>query len=545
MAMVSPKRSSRCTRSRRNFDDKIETYLLSHVGSDCSLEHILVFTITAFVTLAVYLKTLSPSIAGGDSGELVAEGCQLGTAHPPGYPLYTILVFLVTKLGSWVGSITFYPINSVRQLSPALLVNAMSSIFGAATSGLISSSVFLLGDSINMSSKIVRVCCAIVTGLLHSFSPLSWQYSVTAEVFALNNFFVAWIVHTAIRFAFCRSRMLLYQGALIAGLALANQHTSILLLVPVICFVIYWAELYEAFILYPSQRRFKSVQRSRWELGRCAVVFLLTFSVLYLTMPLFSSYFPHAGAWGDVRSVAGFFRHLLRQDYGTLKLFSGNDQDSEGPFERIKLWSIDFATIQCNTVLVLIFAMSVLRFLQSVTNDVLAEILHSKSRPHDRKKTVLNMLSASLCFYLVIFHCLSNLPLKNPLFYGIHQRFWLHPNVLAFILIGDGLNNIIYDILRRRRWFCLGEKYASSFLIFTLFLFVYEHCRRNYEKSDHSRNTFFRNYASSILQTLPKDSLLFINYDQQWTSVRYLQECEHIRSDITSINLSMMSYPWW
>lgn len=31
------------------------------------------------VILSVYISTLSPSIAGGDSGELVAEGCILGT----------------------------------------------------------------------------------------------------------------------------------------------------------------------------------------------------------------------------------------------------------------------------------------------------------------------------------------------------------------------------------------------------------------------------------------------------------------------------------
>jgi len=49
----------------------------------------------------------------------------------------------------------------------------------------------------------------------------------------------------------------------------------------------------------------------------------------------------------------------------------------------------------------------------------------------------------------------------------------------------------------------------------------------------------------SILETLPNDSVLFINYDQQWTSIRYMQECEGIRKDVTSINLSMMSYDWW
>jgi hypothetical protein len=57
------------------------------------------------VILAVYIITLSPSIAGGDSGEIVAEGCLLGTglnffslslsfstAHPPGYPLLTLII---------------------------------------------------------------------------------------------------------------------------------------------------------------------------------------------------------------------------------------------------------------------------------------------------------------------------------------------------------------------------------------------------------------------------------------------------------------------
>ena len=36
------------------------------------------FGIVFFLSLYAYLSTVSPSIAGGDSGELVAEGCQLG-----------------------------------------------------------------------------------------------------------------------------------------------------------------------------------------------------------------------------------------------------------------------------------------------------------------------------------------------------------------------------------------------------------------------------------------------------------------------------------
>ena len=49
---------------------------------------------------------------------------------------------------------------------------------------------------------------------------------------------------------------------------------------------------------------------------------------------------------------------------------------------------------------------------------------------------------------------------------------------------------------------------------------------RNVERVDQSANNHFRQYALAVLDTLPRDSLLFVNYDQQWTSIRYLQECE-------------------
>ncbi|GLD92256.1 hypothetical protein PINS_up000789 [Pythium insidiosum] len=47
--------------------------------------------------MAVYLRTLYPTVAGGDSGELVAESCHLGVSHPPGYPLYNMIVHVLTN----------------------------------------------------------------------------------------------------------------------------------------------------------------------------------------------------------------------------------------------------------------------------------------------------------------------------------------------------------------------------------------------------------------------------------------------------------------
>ncbi|MEK9150291.1 MAG: DUF2723 domain-containing protein [Candidatus Desantisbacteria bacterium] len=44
-----------------------------------------------FVSFGVYLYTLTPTVGFHDSGELITVAYTLGIAHPPGYPLYTLL----------------------------------------------------------------------------------------------------------------------------------------------------------------------------------------------------------------------------------------------------------------------------------------------------------------------------------------------------------------------------------------------------------------------------------------------------------------------
>src|SRR5215207_7572765 len=67
------------------------------------------------VALVTYLLTLSPTVNFLDSGELITVGATGGIAHPPGYPLYTILgsAFIHLPLGD-----------------PAWRLNMLSALFG-------------------------------------------------------------------------------------------------------------------------------------------------------------------------------------------------------------------------------------------------------------------------------------------------------------------------------------------------------------------------------------------------------------------------------
>jgi len=250
-----------------------------------------IFLLTASIVFSVYISTAAHSIAGGDSGELVAEGCQLGTSHPPGYPLYTVIVYLVTTFGK-----QYYP-----TLSPAYLVNITSCLFGSISSGLLSLIVYKLTSGINdgscggsgntkeglsISSVVARCSVSLSTGLLSAFSPLMWQYNTSAEVFALHNLFVTLIVYVLVIYnSMPNSTWIIALGSFLSGLAMTNQHTSVLLILPVVVHVFY-----------------KSSILSKPGLLIISTLSFLAGITLYVLLPYFATTNPHAGSWGDVTS---------------------------------------------------------------------------------------------------------------------------------------------------------------------------------------------------------------------------------------------------
>jgi hypothetical protein len=129
--------------------------------------------LTFWCVFAVYSLTAAPSVAGGDSGELLAEACGLGTAHPPGYPLFTMVMHPVLRLPR----VFFAP-------TPAAWANLFTAAVAAAAAAVVGACV----DEARWSARGADASKlpGLVGAGLFAFSPVTWQYAGTAEVFAPN-----------------------------------------------------------------------------------------------------------------------------------------------------------------------------------------------------------------------------------------------------------------------------------------------------------------------------------------------------------------------
>ena len=127
-----------------------------------------------FLLFYVYYQTTS--IYGGDAGDLVSAAFVGGVAHPPGYPLYTVIGFLLTKL----------PIFTV-----AWRVGLLSSIPGALSLGLF----FLI-----VNKLIKRFYISLLVTLTFGFSYLFWLYAIVPEVFAVHLLLVPSLYYLLLRF---------------------------------------------------------------------------------------------------------------------------------------------------------------------------------------------------------------------------------------------------------------------------------------------------------------------------------------------------------
>jgi len=214
--------------------------------------------------------------------------CSLGVAHPPGYPLLTLLG------RGWLS----LPIPG----SPALQLSLFSAVCGTLAAAVLGHTGTLLSPHAWGSS---------IPAVLWALSGTTWKFSTHFEVFSLNNLFVAVLLHAAVRFHISPSKTTLYSAAFLCGLGLSNQHTLVLFEAPLILSVLV--------------RSPRLVLRN---LHITALLFLLGLTP-YVLLVLRAGV---RGAWGGTDNWAGFWDHVARAEYGSLRLYLGLFHSSLSPY---------------------------------------------------------------------------------------------------------------------------------------------------------------------------------------------------------------------
>lgn len=523
--------------------------------------------LTFLVVFVLYSRTVYPSVTGGDSGELIISACNYGIAHPPGYPTWTMLMGSVIRLArllwpSWAGD-----------FSPAFVVNLTNALLGSVAAMLLYRTTALLTDN---------AWSGVMAAVGFACSPTVWLYSIQGEVFALNNMLCAAMAYLTVKYFESESRYLAfspsttssptpsssaaafdstlssspaststsghsstararsylashallyaYLGALVCGLAMTNQHTTVFYVAPCVLMVLY--SLYTARLV--------------------SFTTLLTLGLLlalgmspYLYLPLRAFYQP-VDSWGDQRTLAGFLTHFLRQEYGTFQLAASETSSDPGMWSRLLVYLkvTQEESLHVAPVLAVWGVLCLLRYGSRAVR--LSVITH-------------------LCgyvLYVIVFHKLANLDLR-PLFLGVQARFWQQANMYVFIWAACGvqqLTSMLFTLQPKPTDVTIDpaaaanqqqqhppphHHYASLLAATLSLLYATAQVATHYHRLDHSTSTQFITNGRKILSSFPPHSIVLLNGDLNNNVIKYPQSCEQQRTDVTLLSLQLMTWDWF
>lgn len=169
------------------------------------------------LALFVYSLTLAPSVSLWDSGEFIASAARLEVGHPPGAPLYWLLMRVAVMVA---------PAGC-----EALACNALSALCCALASMMLARVVRLALIWARCGTWLSRRVAATAAGLSWACACSVWAIATCAEVYGAAAFMALFMLWLALRHALTGSARSLLLLSLTAGLA-AGVHSMAWLALP-------------------------------------------------------------------------------------------------------------------------------------------------------------------------------------------------------------------------------------------------------------------------------------------------------------------------
>lgn len=247
--------------------------------------------LAGFAAFVLYAYTAAPGIVTffDDSLEFQTVAPTFGIAHPTGYPLYTILGGVWTRLlpfGTWAGRL-----------------NLFSAFCAAITVGLVATLTSRIVTRLSGTDRMAvpNLWAGLAAATFFALGPVWWSQATIAEVYALHGVFVAAILSTTTginQSPHFDQRMTLLM--LLFGFGLTHHRTTALLVPPVALYLL-WS--------VPDIWR---PRRIWWQWAAALLLPLL----LYLYIPLRA-----ASGIRDLNGSyqpgwSGFWEHILARRYG-------------------------------------------------------------------------------------------------------------------------------------------------------------------------------------------------------------------------------------
>ena len=265
--------------------------------------------LTGLAFFALYAATAAPSLVTlfDDSLEFQLVLPTFAIAHPTGYPLYTLLGGLWSRLlfpfGNWA-----WRVNVFSALAAAVAVGLVFALGQRLVNGGSLPVEQTIADS-PTGRRWIGLAAGLAAAITFGLGPVWWAQATLAEVYALHNLLLAAVLLVTLTIPHLRGRRFVGRMTLLAlliGLGLAHHRTIVLALPGVVVYLL-WS--------VPGLWR----PRAAWLLWLAA---LLAPLLLYLYLPLRAAagvvdlHGSYANTWD------GFWDHVLARGYSGF--FSGS-----------------------------------------------------------------------------------------------------------------------------------------------------------------------------------------------------------------------------
>lgn len=243
------------------------------------------------VCAAFYVPTMNRTVGFIDRGELAAVAVTLGIAHPTGYPTFTLLGHLWTKL---------------LPLPPVLALNLLAALWAACGAGALT----LLYDGILgrlAAPPAPRAGLAACGALLTALGTIWWSQANGFEVYALQALLLPLTLWLFVRWLALDTFASGATFAFVLGLTFTN-HMTIVLLAPALLF------------LHFARRGFRAASWRR--LASLIAPFALGLTP-YLYLPIRAAQHPRFN-WNEPADLHHFLRHVAAREFQGW-MFEGGD----------------------------------------------------------------------------------------------------------------------------------------------------------------------------------------------------------------------------